>query len=153
VHSRTTRLRLHKGGLAPDPLPTAEQLKLGENNHRVPQARARAVLAAVRAGTYRGRDGRSHAFQARHQVVMAELCLAANQYGEVHPHVLNLAGLADELGRDHQNVCRDVRDLEAALLLWRRPVDDVYGRRFVYVIPGMAAPLSDRPRPSPGAGR
>jgi len=153
VHSRTTPLRLHKGGLAPDPLPTAEQLKLGENNHRVPQARMRAVAEAVRAGTYRGRDGRSHPFQARHRELMWWLCAYANQYGEVHPTILTLAGLADELGRDHQNVCRDARDLEAALLLWRRPVDDVYGRRFVYVIPGMAAPLSDRPRPSPGPAR
>jgi len=153
VHSRTARLRLHKGGLAPDPLPTAEQLKLGENNHRVPQARIRAVRAAVRAGTYRGRDGRSHPFTARHLDVMTELALAANQYGEVHPNVLTVAGLADELGRDRSGVRRDVRDLEAALLSWRRPVDDVYGRRFVYVIPGMAAPLSDRPPPSPGPSR
>lgn len=153
MHSRTARLRLHKGGLAPEPLPTAEQLKLGEDNHRVPQARVRAVRAAVRAGTYRGRDGRSHPFTARHLDVMTELALAANQYGEVHPTILTLAGLADELGRTYTNVKADVRQLEAALLLWRRPVDDVYGRRFVYVIPGMAAPLSDRPRPSPGPAR
>jgi hypothetical protein len=147
VHSRTTRLRLHKGGLAPEPLPTADQLKLGENNHRAVQARMRAVLAAVRAGTYRGRDGRSHPFRARHHVVMTELCLATNKYGEVHPNVLTLAGLADELGRTYTNVKADVRQLEAALLLWRRAVDDEMGRRFVYVIPGMAAPLDDRGRP------
>jgi hypothetical protein len=78
---------------------------------------------------------------------MTELCLATNKYGEVHPTVLTLAGLADELGRTYTNVTADVRQLVAALLLWRRPVDDVYGRRFVYVIPGMAAPLDDRGRP------
>ena len=147
MHSRRAHLTVHPGGIAPDPLPTAEQLKLGENNHRAVQARMRAVLAAVRAGTYRGRDGRSHPFQARHHVVMTELCLATNKYGEVHPTVLTLAGLADELGRTYTNVKADVRQLEAALLLWRRPIDDVYGRRFVYVIPGMAAPLDDRGRP------
>jgi hypothetical protein len=147
VKTSPRHLQVHTGGLAPEPLPTAEQLKLGEGNHRVPQARARAVLAAVRAATYRGRNGKSQPFQARHQVVMAELCLAANQYGEIHPRVLTLGALAAELGRDVQNLCRDVRDLEAALLLWRRPVEGTTGPAFMYVIPGMAAPLSDVHRP------
>ena len=150
MQSSRRRLQVHTGGLVPEPLPTAEQLKLGENNHRVPQARARAVLAAVRAATYRGRDGKSHRFQARHQVVMAELCLAANQYGEVHPRVLTLGKLADELDRKVTNVCADVRDLETALLLWRTPLAGSRGPAFVFVIPGMAAPLSDVHRPRPG---
>jgi hypothetical protein len=153
VHSRRARLTLHYGELAPDPLPTAEQLRLGENNHRQVQARQRAVAAAVVAGTYRGRGGRSRPFQARHRELMWWLCAYADRYGEVHPNVITLAGLADELGRDKDNVNTDVRQLEAALLLWRRPVVDGVGRRFVYVIPGMVAPLDDRPRPSPGRRR
>lgn len=152
MHSRRAHLTVHHGGIAPDPLPTAEQLRLGEHNHPAVQARMRAVLAAVRAGTYRGRDGRSHPFRARHHVVMTELCLAVNKYGEVHPHVLSLAALADELGRTLTNVAADVRQLEAALLLWRRPIVDEVGRRFVYVIPGMAAPLDDRGRPQRTGG-
>ena len=147
MHSRTPRLRLHTGGLAPEPLPTAEQLKLGENNHTNLQARMRAVAAAVRAGTYRGRDGRSHPSRRVTASLMWCLCAAANQYGEVHPRHLTLAGLAEDLDRTYTNVKADVRQLEAALLLWRRPVNDAYGRRFVYVIPGMAAPLDDRGRP------
>jgi len=146
VQSSRRRLQVHTGGLAPEPLPTAEQLKLGENNHRVPQARVRAVRAAVRAGTYRA-SGRSRPFTARHLDVMTELCLAANQYGEVHPRVLTLGALAAELGRDVQNVCREVRHLEAALLLWRRPLKGTRGPAYVYVIPGMAAPLTEVHRP------
>jgi hypothetical protein len=145
VHSRRrAHLTVHAGGVAPDPLPTAEQLKLGENNHRVPQARMRTVAEAVRAGTYRGRDGRSHPFQARHRELMWCLCAYANQYGEVHPDVITLGALALELGRGKDNVNTDVRQLEAALLLWRRPVTTAVGSAFVYVIPGMAAPLDDR---------
>jgi hypothetical protein len=147
VNSRRALLRLHHGGVAPDPLPTAEQLKLGENNHKAVQARMRAVLAAVLAGTYRGRDGRSHPFQSRHRELMWWLCAYTNRYGEVHPEVITLAGLAQDLGRTPTNVMADVRQLEAALLLWRRPVTDAMGRRFVYVIPGMAAPLDDNGRP------
>lgn len=148
MHSRRrAHLTVHAGGVAPDPAPTAEQLRLGEHNHSNLQARMRAVAAAVRAGTYQGRDGRSHPFAARHRELMWCLCAAANQYGEVKPTVLTLAGLADELERDRAGVRRDVRQLEAALLLWRRPVLDAYGRRFVVVIPGMAAPLDDRGRP------
>ena len=153
MHSRTARLRLHKGGLAPDPLPTAEQLKLGENNHRVPQARMRAVAEAVRAGSYRGRDGRSHPFQARHRELMWWLCAYANQYGEVRPEVITLGALADELGRGKDNVNTDVRQLEAAVLLWRRPVTTATGNGFVYVIPGMVDPKLGQPRPSPGPAR
>ena len=153
MHSRTARLRLHKGGLAPDPLPTAEQLKLGENNHPTVQARMRAVIAAVRAGTYRGNDGRSHPVQARHIELMWWLCSYADRYGEVKPTVITLAHLADELERDRANVRTDARHLEAALVMWRRPVVDDRGRRFVYVIPGMVDPKLGQPRPSPGPAR
>jgi hypothetical protein len=113
----------------------------------------RDVLRAVREGTYRGRGGGPRRFEARHREVMTHLCLAANRYGEVHPQVLTLAGLAVELERPPRNVMTDVRQLEEALVLWRRPVVDGVGRRFVYVIPGMAAPLADRPQPSPGGPR
>jgi len=150
VHSRTTRLRLHKGGLAPDPAPTAEQLRLGEHNHPTVQARMRAVLAAVRAGTYRDRGGASRPFQARHRELMAQLCLYADRRGEVRPEVITLARLADELGRDKDNVNTDARQLEAALVMWRRPVVDEVGRRFVYVIPGMVDPKLGEPT---GPGR
>jgi len=144
VHSRTARLRLHKGGLAPDPLPTAEQLRLGENNHPQIQYRQRAVAAAVSAGTYRGRDGRSHPFQARHRELMWWLCAYADKYGEVHPRFITLGGLAVELGRGKDNVNTDARQLEAAGLMWRRPLTTSTGAAYIYVIPGMAAPLDDR---------
>lgn len=141
---RPRHLQVHTGGVPADPRPTAEQLKLGETNHGAVQARQRSVMAAVRAETYRGRDGKPHRFEARHQVVMAELVMAANKYGEVLPRVLTLRLLADQLERTYTNVKADVRDLEQALLLWKRPVVDGYGRRFVIVIPGMVAPLDDR---------
>jgi hypothetical protein len=144
VHSRTAPLRLHNGGLAPEPLPTAEQLRLGENNHPQIQARQRAVAAAVRAGTYRGPNGRSNPFQARHRELMWCLCAYADRHGEVHPRVITLGALAVELGRDKDNVNREARHLEAAGLMWRRPVTTASGNAFVYVIPGMAAPLDDR---------
>ncbi|HKY67418.1 MAG TPA: HTH domain-containing protein [Acidimicrobiales bacterium] len=142
-HNRHLHAVRNTNGVTPDPLPTAEQLVLGAQNHPVVQARIRAVRAAVRAGTYRGRDGRSHLFTARHLDVMTELCLAANRLGEVLPQVLTLQQLADELERDRSWVRRDVRDLEAALLVWKRPVVDGRGRRFIYTIPGMVAPLKD----------
>ena len=151
MHSRRAHLTIHTGERASAP-PTAEQLRLGEHNHIAVQARMRAVDQAVRTGTYRGRDGTAHPFTARHQLVMLRLCLVADVYGEVHPHVLTLASLAADVGRTLTNVAADVRQLEAALLLWRRPVVDEVGRRFVYVIPGMAAPLDEHGRPQRARG-
>lgn len=146
VHDTRARLSVLKGELyeaplTPLPRPVVEQLRLGDN-HGTVQARVRAVAAAVRAGTFRGRDGTSRPFQARHREVAYELALAANKRGEVWPRYLTARSLALELERDYANVCRDVRDLEAAGIVWRRPVPVSRGL-FVYWLPGMVAP--DRP--------
>jgi hypothetical protein len=150
VHSnRHLRAVRNTNGVTPDPLPTAEQLRLGEQNHPVVQARIRDVLAAVRAERYPGRDGLPRPFTRRHLEVMNELCLAADRRGEVLPQVLTLRQLADRLERTYTNVKADTRNLEAALLIWKRPVNDATGRRFIFTIPSMVAPLKDstcRPR-------
>lgn len=119
---------------------TAHQLRLTDN-HGTVQARERAVARAVMAGTYQGRDGRSKPFAARHQILAWWLCNAANSLGEIHPRVMTLGRLADELGRDKDGVNRDVRELEAAGIVWRRPIPGTRGPLYVYVIPGMIAPL------------
>ena len=139
MQSSRPYLKLHNGGVPELAAPTAEQLRLGETNHPVVQARMRAVLAAVRAGTYRDRAGRSHPFQARHREVMAQLCLYADRNGEVRPEVITLVGLADELERDRANVRRDVRELGQALLITRRLAGPP-GGPYVFMIPGMIAP-------------
>lgn len=142
MQSSRRRLQVHTGGLAPLRRPTAEQLELAEANHPTVQARIRAVDQAVRAGTYRGRDGRPHPFTARHQLVMLRLCLYADRNGEVRPEVITLGALAAELGRTVANICTDVRALEEALLITRRGTGP--GGPNVYMIPGMIAP--SRPR-------
>jgi hypothetical protein len=121
-------------------LQPARQLSFSDQNHPTVQARQRAVAAAVLAGTYRGRDGRSHPFQARHQLIMWWFCALANTRGEVIPQVMTVNRLADELGRDRSGVRRDVRELEAAGILWRRSLPGTRGL-FTYWIPGMQAPL------------
>ena len=143
MQSSRRRLQVHTGGLAPLRKPTAEQLELAEANHPTVQARIRAVDQAVRAGTYRGRDGRPHPFTARHQLVMLRLCLYADRNGEVRPEVITLVGLADELGRDRANVRREVRELGEALLITSRRAGPP-GSPFVFMIPGMIAPSHPR---------
>lgn len=139
--------RAHLRNVAtPDPAPppldlTAKQLTLVEANHPTVQARQRAVADAVLAGHYRGRDGRAHAFQARHREVMSWLCMLANRDGEVRPEVMTAGRLADRLGRTHTNVCADLRDLETAGLLWRRALPATRGPLYVYWVPGMMAPV------------
>jgi hypothetical protein len=120
---------------------SAHQLSFADQNHPTVQARQRAVAAAVIAGTYRGRDGRSHPFQARHRELMWWMCACANGRGEVLPKVMTLGRLAAELGRDKDNVNRDVRQLEAAGLLYRRALPGSPGPLYVYCIPGMQQPL------------
>lgn len=133
-------LQLHNGELLDLVPPPAAQLELGATNHPAIQHRMRDVLARVAVETYRGRDGKPRPFEARHRELMWNLCAYADKYGEVHPHIVTLAGLADQLERDRANVRREVRHLEQAVLLWKRPVIDRYGRRHVIVIPGMIAP-------------
>jgi hypothetical protein len=141
------RGRAHLRNVAtPDPAPaplalTPTQLTLTEANHPTVQARQRAVADAVLAGTYRGRGRRAQTFQARHREVMSWLCMVANRDGEIRPEVMTAGSLADRLGRDHQNVCRDIRDLEAAGFVYRRPLPGTRGPLFVYWIPGMMAPV------------
>jgi hypothetical protein len=123
-------------GAAP---PAAVQLSL-DQPHGTVQARQRAVARAVAAGTYRGRDGLSHHFTARHRELMWWLCAYADRNGEIHPRVMTVNRLAGDLERDPSGVRRDVRQLEAAGILFRRPLERTRGL-FVYWIPGMAAPL------------
>lgn len=153
------RARAHLRNVsAPDPTPaplglTATQLRLTEANHPTVQARQRAVADAVLAGTYRGRDGRAHAFQARHREVMFWLCMVADRAGEVRPEVMTAGRLADRLGRKHTNVCADLRDLETAGLVWRHALPGTRGPLYVYWIPGMTAPVraaGSSPGPFPG---
>jgi len=139
VQSSRPYLKLHNGGVRDLAPPTAEQLRLGETNHPVVQARMRAVAAAVRAGTFRDRAGRSRPLQARHREVMWQLCAYADRNGEVRPEVITLGALAAELERKVTNVCADVRDLETALLITRRRAGPI-GGPYVYMIPGMIAP-------------
>lgn len=142
MHSSRPQLRLHKGGLAPTAPPTAEQLELGAQNHRNHAARTRDLRAEVRRQTYKGRRG-LQTFTTRHIDVITELALHADVNGEVHPIHATLGTVAQALGRDHENVCRDVRDLESVGVIRRRRIPR--SRVYVYLIPAMVAP-PDVPR-------